>query len=197
MRILLGFFSVFAMAGWSILQLAGSACAADEAYEKIWRDGAFVLAHNRYGGVSVGVDTTQPEMLKLAIEVQETLLALDGARPPIQHLWSSGVAGGTDLGWQMIYFIQDRRSTGEQPAYTVSWEFHQPRYSINCSKRLRITYDEPADAREAIEFIFKKELGAGLQTADSEVTPRPLLYLTTQMPEKSQKVVVRQIAIKE
>lgn len=176
------------MAVW----LAGNAGAADEAYEKIWRDGAFVLAHNRYTGVSVGVDTTQPEMLKLAIEVQETLFALGGARPPIEY-----VAGTPDPRWQMIYFIQDRRSTGEQPAYTVSWEFNQPRYSINCSKRLRITYNEPADAREAIEWILKKELGAGLQTADPKVAPRPLLYLTTQMPEKSQKVVVRQIAIKE
>ena len=83
-----------------VVLLAGNAGAADEAYEKIWRDGAFVLAHNRYAGVSVGVNTTQPEMLKLAIEVQETLFALGGARPPIEY-----VAGTPDPRWQMIYFI--------------------------------------------------------------------------------------------
>ena len=188
MKTSLGFIPIVAMA----LGLAGNACAADEAYEKIWRDGAFVLAHNRYTGVSVGVNTTQPEMLKLAIEVQETLFALGGARPPIEH-----VVGTPDPRWQMIYFIQDQRSDRAQPSFTVSWEFNQPRYSINCSKRLRITYNEVADAREAIEWMLKKELGSGLKTADPQVAPRPLLYLTTQMPEKSQKVVVRQILIKE
>ena len=81
--------------------------------------------------------------------------------------------------------------------YTVAWEHLQPGYSMNCPKRLRITYRDVESAREAIEAILKKEFGIGLNMPDSTPTLRSLLFIPTETPEQSQQVVVRQIMKKK
>jgi hypothetical protein len=146
----------------TVLLLVLGALAAGEDYEKANREGAFILAHNRYSVVSIGVDTTNPDLLKLAIDLQATIFNLGGARPPIENIGPRVPPGSTNLMWRMIYFVQDLRSMGEQPLYTVAWEHLQPGYSMNCPKRLRITYRDVESAREAIEAILKKEFGIGL-----------------------------------
>jgi hypothetical protein len=181
----------------SVVLIAAGAFGADEEYEKANRDGAFILAHNRYSAVSIGVDTTNPDLLKLAIDLQETIFALGGARPPIENIGPVVGPGSTNMMWRMIYFTEDLRSMGEQPLYTVSWEFHQPGYSRNCGKRLRIAYRDAAEAREAIEAILKKEFGTGLAVPNPKTAPKRLLYIPTETPEQSQQVVVRQIMKKE
>ena len=95
--------------------------------------------------------------------------------------------------WGMIYFVRDLRSMGEQPLYTVSWEYLQPGYSINCPKRLRIAYRDVANAREAIEAVLKREFGTALTSPRPAPTPKSLLFIPTETPEQSQQVVVRQI----
>jgi len=181
----------------SVVLIAAGAFGADEEYEKANRDGAFILAHNRYSAVSIGVDTTNPDLLKLAIELQETLSVLGGARPPIENVGPVAGPGSTNLMWQMIYFVQDLRSMGKQPLYTVAWEYLQPGNSINCPKRLRIAYRDVAHAREAIEAILNKEFGTGLTGPNPKIIPQRLLVIPTQTPEQSQQVVVRQIMKKE
>lgn len=181
----------------SVLLIAAGAFGADEEYEKANREGAFVLAYNRYSAVCIGVDTTNPDLLKLAIELQETIFALGGARPPIENIGPGVGPGSTNLMWQMIYFTQDLRSMGEQPLYTVSWEFLQPGYSLNCGKRLRIAYRDVADAREAIEAVLKQEFGTGLIVQTPKTGSKRFLYIPTQTPEQSKLVVVRQIMKKE
>lgn len=47
----------------TVLLLVLGALAAGEDYEKANREGAFILAHNRYSVVSIGVDTTNPDLL--------------------------------------------------------------------------------------------------------------------------------------
>lgn len=181
----------------SVVLIAAGAFGADEEYEKANREGAFLLAHNRYSAVSIGVDTTNPDLLKLAIDLQETIFALGGARPPIENIGPGVGPGSTNLMWRMIYFTQDLRSMGEQPLYTVSWEFHQPGYSLNCGKRLRVAYRDVADAREAIEAVLKKEFGTGLTDQNPKTGSKRLLYIPTQTPEQSKQVVVREIMKKE
>ena len=154
----------------TVLLLVLGALAAGEDYEKANREGAFILAHNRYSVVSIGVDTTNPDLLKLAIDLQATIFNLGGARPPIENIGPRVPPGSTNLMWRMIYFVQDLRSMGEQPLYTVAWEHLQPGYSMNCPKRLRITYRDVESAREAIEAILKKEFGIGLNMPDSTPT---------------------------
>ena len=44
----------------SVVLIAVGAFAADEEYEKANRNGAFILAHNRYSAVSIGVDIIPP-----------------------------------------------------------------------------------------------------------------------------------------
>lgn len=128
--------------------LLGSAYGDDKDYEKINREGAFILAHNRFTGMAIGVDTTNPVMLKLAIELQQKIFTIAGARPPLEHVMGAD-PGSRDIRWRMIYFTHEETNIpDEQPRYTISWEFHQPGYSINCGKRLRIGYLDPADARE-------------------------------------------------
>ena len=73
---------------------------------------------NRYSVVSIGVDTTNPDLLKLAIDLQATIFNLGGARPPIENIGPRVPPGSTNLMWRMIYFVQDLRSMGEQPLYT-------------------------------------------------------------------------------
>lgn len=153
------------------------AFAAGEDYEKANREGAFILAHNRYSVVSIGVDTTNPDLLKLAIDLQATIFNLGGARPPIENIGPRVPPGSTNLMWRMIYFVQDLRSMGEQPLYTVAWEHLQPGYSMNCPKRLRITYRDVESAREAIEAILKKEFGIGLNMPDSTPTLNSATHL--------------------
>ena len=181
----------------TVLLLVLGALAAGEDYEKANREGAFILAHNRYSVVSIGVDTTNPDLLKLAIDLQATIFNLGGARPPIENIGPRVPPGSTNLMWRMIYFVQDLRSMGEQPPYTVAWEHLQPGYSMNCPKRLRITYRDVESAREAIEAILKKEFGIGLNMPDSTPTLRSLLFIPTETPEQSQQVVVRQIMKKK
>ena len=181
----------------TVLLLVLGALAAGEDYEKANREGAFILAHNRYSVVSIGVDTTNPDLLKLAIDLQATIFNLGGARPPIENIGPRVPPGSTNLMWRMIYFVQDLRSMGEQPLYTVAWEHLQPGYSMNCPKRLRITYRDVESAREAIEAILKKEFGIGLNMPDSTPTLRSLLFIPTETPEQSQQVVVRQIMKKK
>ena len=181
----------------SVVLIAVGAFGADEEYEKANRNGAFILAHNRYSAVSIGVDTTNPDLLKLAIELQETISALGGARPPIENVGPVAGPGSTNLMWRMIYFVQDLRSMGEQPLYTVAWEYLQPGYSINCPKRLRIAYRDVANAREAIEAVLKEEFGTGLTVPNPTTIPKRLLFIPTETPEQSQQVVVRQIMKKE
>ena len=177
----------------SVVLIAVGAFGADEEYEKANRDGAFILTHNQYSAVSIGVDTTNPGLLKLAIELQDTISVLGGARPPIENVPPVAGPGSTNLMWSMIYFVQDLRSMGEQPLYTVSCEYLQPGYSINCPKRLRIAYRDGVNAREAIETVLKREFGTGLVAPSPATMPKRLLFIPTQTPEQSQQVVVRQI----
>lgn len=181
----------------AIILTATSALAADEEYETVHRAGALILAHNGYAGISIGVDTTNPDLLKLAISLQETVFALGGARPPIENIGPSVGAGSTNMMWRMIYFTQDLRNMGEQPLYTVSWEYLQPGYSINCPKRLRIAYHDVANATEAIETILKRELGTGLTNTAPSTGKKRLLYIPTETPASSHDVIVRQIMTKE
>lgn len=176
-----------------VFLIAAYALGADGEYEKAHRDGAFVLAHNGYSAISIGVDTTNPDLLKLAISLQDTIFTLGGARPPIENIGPVGGSGSTNMMWCMIYFVQDLRSMGEQPLYTVAWEYLQPGYSKNCPKRLRIAYRDVADAQEAIETILKNEFGTGLIVLNPKTIPKRLLCIATQTPEQSQGVVVRQI----
>lgn len=102
----------------SVVIIAVNAFGADEEYEKANRDGAFIICHNGYSAVSIGVDTTNPDLLKLAIELQETIFALGGARPPIENIGPAVGPGNPSIMWRMIYFVQDLHSIGEQPLYT-------------------------------------------------------------------------------
>jgi len=111
----------------------------DPAYSKAYNADSFIIANNGHSHISIGVDTANPELLKLGVALQETVYALSGARPPIEHI--GVVSLGSKSGqWSMIYFVQDMRSMGAQPLYTVSMEYHQPGYSINCGKRIKIAF---------------------------------------------------------
>jgi hypothetical protein len=178
--------------------IAGISQAEEKTYHDVHRGGAFMIAHNRFTGCAIGVDTTNPDMLKLAIELQNKLYSLSGARLPIEYVVSGVKPGRKEMRFQMIYFTQKKLSTGEEAAYTLSWEFHQPGYSINCRKRIRIEYSSLRDARDAIEFILKKEWGTNLKVEEKvDEEFKKMLYIPVTIPEKSLEIVAKPIATTE
>lgn len=177
--------------------LAGITQAEEKTYHDVHQGGAFMIAHNRFTGCAIGVDTANPEMLKLAIELQAKLYSISGAMLPIEYVPSGIKPGSKEMRFQMIYFSQKRLSTGEEAAYSLSWEFHQPGCSINCRKRIRIEYSDLQDARDAIEFILTKEWGINLKDEEKkEGEFKKMLFIPANTPEKSQGIVMQPIATK-
>lgn len=177
----------------SLFLLPSVAFGQAKDYAEIKREGAFILAHNRFTGMAIGVNTTDPVMLKLAIDLQQKIFALAGARPPLEHMLSID-PGSRDLRFSMIYFTHEQSSIPDaKPWYAISWEFHQPGYSINCSKRLRIEYADHDAAKEAINWFLKEELGTDLSDLEPKEDPMEILFVPVKTPEKDQGIVVRQI----
>lgn len=184
--------------GLSLFLLVWSCCpgVAEEAFDEAYSSDAFILAHGGESRIQVFLDTTDSEMLQLAVDLQNTLEALGGGRPPLRHGQAAPEASPSGL-WNVIALIANDSAVAAEVRihpvrYTVSMEYLQPGYSLNCLKRLRIDYRNPSDAREALAWVFQESFCVPFPKELNRGSPPPVLSLVPVAPE-SDSGVVRQM----
>ena len=170
---------------------------AEGAFERAYEADAFILAHNGESRIKIGVDTTDPAMLRLAMDLQETLKNLGGARPPLQHPVTAPEASPSGS-WNLITFVPHwpgaAAAVQTLPArYTVSMEYLQPGHSINCLKRLRIDYRQPEDARDALSWVFQEFCATPFPAPNTQAEPHEALSFRVHIPESSLDVVQQEL----
>lgn len=163
------------------------AADAEDAFERAYESDDFILSHDGEARIEIGLDTTAPEILRLAVDLQDALYRLGGARPPLRHLVGAP-DGSPSAPWNLIVLVPawpgSVAAVESEPArFTVSMESLQPGYSINCLKRLRVDYRSPADARDALEWLFTEYFQAPFPVPAGFTEPGPVLSIRFELPE--------------
>ncbi len=139
----------------------------EKSSEEIRQDNDMSLSHEGKSGVSLSLDTTDPEMLKLGVELQTALFHLSGARLPMvdsQH------AGGK---WNSIVLQRKFPSSlyvANPLPYEVEITKHEPWY-VGCSKNLEIRF-EKGHEKEAVDAFLSSAFGVTLATASVQMQGR-------------------------
>jgi len=133
------------------------------------------LAHDGNAYMFLTFDTTDPELLKLGLELGEALFQLSGTRFPIVDSKHAGDK------WRSIVLQRTMRSAIYVPVeypYKVEMLKQEP-WSRNCRKKLSIRFNSGHE-REAVDAFLRSAFGVTLATATKEMTgkkPVQALYL--------------------
>lgn len=159
----------------SISAVSALDCPPAKAPEEIVQDNDMSLANDGNAHVFLAFDTTDPQLLKLGIELGDALFELSGARFPIVD---SRHAGGETRSIVLQRKMPSAIYVPKETSYEVEMLKHEP-WSRECPKNLVIRFKKGHE-REAVDAFLNSAFGVTLTTAAKEMEdkkPVQVLYL--------------------